>query len=844
MPTNYPTSLDDLSADNPAANDPVDGSSGAGGKPHHAQHDDLNAAVDALESTVGTTGAFNFARLDAANTFTVGPQTIDTGGGGGNKGLVVVADVSQTANLIEAQAPAGTPTFFIDSEGSLTDKGHVAFGPQSAINGGTLSPATSAWRILLDLEESFTILNRGSPGFTEGLALSMEANPSAKPTDVFRLLDLNISTKAGNAQDFSSFSFSPGAINVTHAADGNLNQLSGLQVNLYNTGDGDIASVYSNDFGLEQDGAGTVALCYGPRSLFLVSGGRIDLLYCNVSQAQAYAPGSIGTAYGDFVDFPLGITGDWFGSWHEDASGWGGTNAYYLWFDAPGVFRVKYDGVMAYYNPAFSPKYTPGGANYERVVQQWNTNVLEYGLEAGGTGTLRKLRLLGTTVEVPGLLLSSGAGAGKVLTSDGSGNASWGVVAGTVTAVSVATANGFAGTSSGGATPALTLTTSITGVLKGDGTSISASNVTDDAQTKAAIVPNTAPSAGQLLAGNAGGTAYAPVTLSGSGATISLASTGVMTISAIANASLANSSITIGGTSTALGGSVLGNVTNDTQTKAAIVPNTTPTAGQILAGNAGGTAYAPVSVSGDATLASTGAATLATVNGNVGSFTYASITVNAKGLVTAAASGAAPTTYSADETTLHLSSGTFSILSTYAGQSSIVTVGTLTGGATGAGFTIALTTSTVTGLLATARGGTGVDNSTGGTANQVWARPDGATGAATYRLLLPRDLPSVVTSLSDAATVTVNWALGRLFDVAAITANRTMAFSNDYNGGSVILRFASGATGAFTPVWPAGMKWQGGAAPTLSNSSGKYDLVSVTRMGSADYMGSIAPNYS
>jgi hypothetical protein len=45
---------------------------------------------------------------------------------------------------------------------------------------------------------------------------------------------------------------------------------------------------------------------------------------------------------------------------------------------------------------------------------------------------------------------------------------------GTVTAVSVTSANGFAGTSSGGATPALTLTTSISGVLKGDGTAISA----------------------------------------------------------------------------------------------------------------------------------------------------------------------------------------------------------------------------------------------------------------------------------------------------------------------------------------------------------------------------------
>jgi hypothetical protein len=51
---------------------------------------------------------------------------------------------------------------------------------------------------------------------------------------------------------------------------------------------------------------------------------------------------------------------------------------------------------------------------------------------------------------------------------------------GTVTAVSVVSANGFTGTSSGGATPALTLTTSITGVLKGNGTAISAATAGTD----------------------------------------------------------------------------------------------------------------------------------------------------------------------------------------------------------------------------------------------------------------------------------------------------------------------------------------------------------------------------
>jgi hypothetical protein len=86
----------------------------------------------------------------------------------------------------------------------------------------------------------------------------------------------------------------------------------------------------------------------------------------------------------------------------------------------------------------------------------------------------------------------------------------------------------------------------------------------------------------------------------------------------------------------------LSNVTDDAQTKAAIVPNTAPSAGQILVGNAGGTAYAPVAASGDATLASTGALTLATATSDVGTFANATVTVDAKGRVTAAAAATIP----------------------------------------------------------------------------------------------------------------------------------------------------------------------------------------------------------
>lgn len=73
-----------------------------------------------------------------------------------------------------------------------------------------------------------------------------------------------------------------------------------------------------------------------------------------------------------------------------------------------------------------------------------------------GNGTSMQAVTIGTGVSF----------VGGTLTATGTG--------GTVTAISVTSANGFAGTSSGGATPALTLSTTITGVLKGNGTAISA----------------------------------------------------------------------------------------------------------------------------------------------------------------------------------------------------------------------------------------------------------------------------------------------------------------------------------------------------------------------------------
>lgn len=104
---------------------------------------------------------------------------------------------------------------------------------------------------------------------------------------------------------------------------------------------------------------------------------------------------------------------------------------YFLWFGSPGVYRVKADGVMAYYNPAFSPAYTPNAVDYERVVQQWNSNVLEYGVEAGGTGTLRAMRLLGSSVSADNFIATgSTASTGGFQTTVGGRGYGMGTAAG------------------------------------------------------------------------------------------------------------------------------------------------------------------------------------------------------------------------------------------------------------------------------------------------------------------------------------------------------------------------------------------------------------------------------
>jgi hypothetical protein len=257
------------------------------------------------------------------------------------------------------------------------------------------------------------------------------------------------------------------------------------------------------------------------------------------------------------------------------------------------------------------------------------------------------------------------------------------------------------GNAEGCATPAgtyslPTATSSVLGGVKPDGTSIlntagaisatassvGLGNVTNDAQTKAAIVPNTAPSAAQLLIGNAGGTAYAPVSLSGP---VSVTSAGVTSVGTLNQ----NTTGTAGGLSANIAESQVANLTTDLAAKAPLVsPSfTTPALGTPASGvitNLTGTC-ASCSVGGNAaTATSATSATSATTaanlsgtpalpNGTTGTtqttgdvttklatdaFVGASITANAYSLPTASTSTLGGVTV--DGSTITISSGVIS----------------------------------------------------------------------------------------------------------------------------------------------------------------------------------------
>lgn len=195
-----------------------------------------------------------------------------------------------------------------------------------------------------------------------------------------------------------------------------------------------------------------------------------------------------------------------------------------------------------------------------------------------------------------------------------------------------------------------------------------------------------------------------------------------------------------------------------------------------LAKFSGSTSVTNADLTGDVTTAGTVATTLATVNSNVGTFTNAIITVNAKGLVTAAANGS--------------SSGG---VSSFTGDGTILSNSASTGA--------------VTATLANAAAYSGLVNNTGSAAAPVYSYLNLGFQALTTGTTLTASSPTYNTINSNTTAVTItlpvaSTCIGKIISVTNVNTNPSGThYSNVSTQGSDVLVSGLSATGTFISFW-------------------------------------------
>lgn len=330
----------------------------------------------------------------------VPPQSAHAGGlcPGGSNTQIQYNDAGDCGGI--SQAVYNPATGAISWSGEQTWLAHNAMGAQGVVNADRV----------LNMAETITSITAGNfqkRGINVLLTqdLSIPPDPSGSVTGVQTGI-LTAVDAINPSNSVANYSF------VDHYGSGTMARGTGFSGEVYNEIDGTITHGRGAYFAVYNFSTGPITNATGVYSwLDNESSGSISKGYNFYALSTNLGAGGVTdlyAIYSELIDNSGGGTiANNYTLWNADQTSVPGiTNNYFLWNDSPGVFRVNAAGVTAYYNPTFT-KYTPGATNFERVVQQWNTNVAEIGTEAGGTGALRRLRLLGLTVEIPSLAFAS-----------------------------------------------------------------------------------------------------------------------------------------------------------------------------------------------------------------------------------------------------------------------------------------------------------------------------------------------------------------------------------------------------------------------------------------------------
>ena len=230
-----------------------------------------------------------------------------------------------------------------------------------------------------------------------------------------------------------------------------------------------------------------------------------------------------------------------------------------------------------------------------------------------------------------------------------------------------------------------------------------------------------------------------------------------------------------------------------------------------------------------------GAATATSVNGvtltNGGS---GALTVTGTASVAGTHSGTSSGTNTGDQTSVTGNAGTATALQTARNINGVsfngtadITVAAAAGTLTGTTMAANVVTSSLTAIGTIATGvwqGTPVGVAYGGTGGTTAAAARTGVGFVT------------LTTTATSGTVTLDCAADNPTFVLSLTGNVTLALSNEADGRRFTL-FVRGQASGYTITWFSGIKWVGGAAPTIPTVSGRVMAISFIRLGSGEWVG-------